>query len=178
MTDLRVALVGNPNAGKTSVFNALTGSRQHVGNWPGKTVECKSGNFRHRGVDVEVIDLPGTYSLAAYSQEEVIARDFLLVDEPDLVVAVVDATNLERNLYLVVQVLELQARMIVVLNMIDRARAQGYEIDVERLSTHLGGVAVVPMIATRSEGYTALRDSIVEFALTPDELSVEERTTS
>ncbi|NIS81771.1 MAG: iron transporter FeoB [Anaerolineales bacterium] len=165
MAELRVALAGNPNAGKTTVFNALTGSRQHVGNWPGKTVECKSGSFRHRGHEVEVIDLPGTYSLTAYSTEEVIARDFILWDEPEAVVVVVDACNLERNLYLVVQILELQARLILAVNMIDRAEALGYQVDVDALSAHLGGAPVVPMVATRDEGLEGLKDAIANVAV-------------
>lgn len=164
MADIKVALAGNPNAGKTTVFNALTGLRQHVGNWPGKTVECKSGSFRHRGHEVEVIDLPGTYSLTAYSVEEVIARDFILQEKPDVVVVVVDASNLERNLYLVVQNLELQTSLILAMNMIDRANSLGYQVDIDALSAHLGGVPVIPMVATRKEGLEALKDAIVNVA--------------
>lgn len=161
MTDLKIALVGNPNAGKSTLFNALTGARQHVGNWPGKTVECKKGHFRHRGKEIEVIDLPGTYSLTAYSEEEVIARDFILFEKPDIVVAVVDGTNLERNLYLVVQVLELQVPMILALNMSDRVRSLDYKIDECGLSQHLGGTPVVFICARSREGLGELRDEIV-----------------
>ena len=161
MADLKIALVGNPNAGKTSLFNALTGARQHVGNWPGKTVECKQGHFRFRGNEIEVIDLPGTYSLTAYSEEEVITRDFILFEKPDIVVAVVDATNLERNLYLVVQVLELQVPMILALNMSDRVRNLEYEIDECGLAKHLGDTPVIFTCARRREGIDALRDEII-----------------
>ncbi len=171
MTDLKIALAGNPNAGKTTLFNALTGSRQHVGNWPGKTVECKQGHFRHRGKEIEVIDLPGTYSLTAYSEEEVIARDFILFEKPDIVVAVVDATNLERNLYLVVQVLELQVPMILALNMSDRARNLDYEIDDIRLSESLGGTPVVFICARSREGLTELRDEIVNLDVSKETMT-------
>lgn len=163
-TSLTVALAGNPNAGKTTVFNALTGSHQHVGNWPGKTVERKHGQFQHNGFQVEVIDLPGTYSLSAYSIEEVVARDFILNDKPDVVIVVVDASNLERNLYLVVQILELQTRLILALNMSDRAEKLGYEIDYRTLSDQLGGAPLVRVVATRGEGIQELKDTIVRFA--------------
>ena len=113
MKQLRVALAGNPNAGKSTIFNALTGSRQHVGNWPGKTVEKKEGSFKHGETEIEVVDLPGTYSLTAFSPEEVIARNYIINEEPDMVVTVVDAANLERNLYLTVQVLELGVPVVV-----------------------------------------------------------------
>ena len=102
MKTLRVALAGNPNAGKSTIFNALTGARQHVGNWPGKTVEKKEGKFRYGDYEIELVDLPGTYSLTAYSPEEMIARDYIINEKPDLVVTVIDAANLERNLYLAV----------------------------------------------------------------------------
>ena len=105
---IRVALTGNPNVGKTTLFNALTGSRQHVGNWPGVTVEKKTGQVSHNGYDIEIVDLPGTYSLTAYSVDEIVARDFILKEKPDVVVQVVDATNLERNLYLTTQLAELE----------------------------------------------------------------------
>lgn len=163
MADLCVALAGNPNAGKTTVFNALTGSRQHVGNWPGKTVERKVGHFRHDGVDVKVIDLPGTYSLSAYSQEEVVARDGILHEAPDLVVVVVDASNLERNLYLVVQILEMQASVLIALNMGDIVDALGITIDDARLAELLGA-PVMRLVASRGEGIAALKQAIVQRA--------------
>ncbi|HRV96525.1 MAG TPA: FeoB small GTPase domain-containing protein, partial [Anaerolineae bacterium] len=131
---LTLALAGNPNAGKTSIFNALTGSHQHVGNWPGKTVEKKEGSFRYQGVSCQVVDLPGTYSLSAFSPEEIIARDYLLEAQPDVVINVVDANNLERNLYLTVQLLELGVPLIIALNVIDVARARGIHIDQAGLS--------------------------------------------
>jgi ferrous iron transport protein B len=161
---LTVALAGNPNTGKTSVFNALTGSRQHVGNWPGKTVERKHGRFHHKGIEVEVIDLPGAYSMSAYSIEEAIARDFILNEKPDIVVAVVDASNLERNLYLVVQILEMQARLIVALNMSDRADALGYKLDTEKLSAEFNGAPMIRTVANRGQGIEALKEAIVRIA--------------
>ena len=171
-TNLTVALAGNPNAGKTTVFNALTGSHQHVGNWPGKTVERKHGQFQYNGFQIEVIDLPGTYSLSAYSIEEVIARDFILNNKPDVVVVVVDASNLERNLYLVVQILELQTRPILALNMSDRAEKLGYKIDHEKLSALLGEAPAVRVVATRGEGIHELKETIVGFAQKADEGSM------
>ena len=167
-TNLTVALAGNPNAGKTTVFNALTGSHQHVGNWPGKTVERKHGQFQYNGFQIEVIDLPGTYSLSAYSIEEVIARDFILNNKPDVVVVVVDASNLERNLYLVVQILELQTRPILALNMSDRAEKLGYKIDYEKLSNLLSEAPVVRVVATRGEGIDELIETIVGFTQEAD----------
>jgi len=160
-TDLTIALAGNPNAGKTTVFNRLTGSRQHTGNWPGKTIERKSGRYKHAGMLIEVVDLPGTYSLAAYSEEEIVARDFLLEGQPDVVVVVVDASNLERNLYLVVQILELQLPVLVALNMTDMAETIGFEIDTDNLSDGLGGVPVIRMVAARGRGIEELKEAIL-----------------
>ena len=173
-TDLTIAVAGNPNAGKTTVFNRLTGSRQHTGNWPGKTIERKSGWYKHAGMWIEVVDLPGTYSLAAYSEEEIVARDFLLEGKADVVVVVVDASNLERNLYLVVQILELQPPVIVALNMTDMADTIGFEIDSDELSAGLGGVPVVRMVAARGKGIEELKEEILLYTkqqskkLTPD----------
>lgn len=160
---VRVALAGNPNAGKSTIFNALTGSRQHVGNWPGKTVEKKAGRFSQDGIDVEVVDLPGTYSLNAYSLEEVLARDYLIDERPDAVVSVVDASNLERNLYLTVQILELGVPVIVALNMMDQAEGRGLHIDRERLSRSLGA-PTLSVVASRGEGIEELRQSLVALA--------------
>ena len=134
MNKLRVALAGNPNAGKSSLFNELTGSRQHVGNWPGKTVERKQGSFIQDGVEVELVDLPGIYSLSAFSIEEIVARDYILDEKPDAIVSVVDASNLERNLYLTIQLLELGLPVIVALNMSDLATSRGLRIDQQALS--------------------------------------------
>ncbi len=156
-----IALAGNPNAGKSTLFNALTGARQHVGNWPGKTVEKKEGVWQHDGHEYEVVDLPGTYSLTAYSLEEIIARDYIVEEHPDLVVTVVDAANLERNLYLVVQILEMDARVVVALNMSDIAESRGIKIDVPRLSQALRA-PVVPTVACRGQGLDSLKRAIVE----------------
>lgn len=159
--DITVALAGNPNSGKTTVFNNLTGARQHVGNWPGVTVEKKEGSYRYKGYKVMVVDLPGVYGLTAYSPDEVIARNFILEGEPDVVVNIVDASNLERNLYLTVQLIELEANLVVALNMMDMARSRGYQIDTERLAQLLGA-PVVPMVATHKEGHDKLLQQIVD----------------
>lgn len=155
-----IALAGNPNAGKSTIFNALTGAHQHVGNWPGKTVERKEGRLRLSDCEVSLIDLPGTYSLSAYSAEEVVAMDFLLGGEPDGVVVVVDASNLERNLYLAVQIIEMGLPVVVALNMMDTARSRGLHIDVERLSQGLGGTPVIPTVARSEQGMTELMAAI------------------
>jgi len=156
---LRIALAGNPNTGKSSIFNSLTGAKQHVGNWPGKTVARAHGTFRHDGRDYEVVDLPGIYSLNAASPEEIIARDYLVSGEPDVVVIVVDATNLERNLYLVVQILETGVPAILDLNMMDVAASRGITIDVDEISNLLG-VPVVTSVARSAKGLNALKDVI------------------
>ncbi len=161
--DITVALAGNPNTGKSSIFNLLTGANQHVGNWPGKTVSRSHGSFEHAGRTVEIVDLPGTYSLNASSPEEMIARDYLLGNEPDVVVVVADAANLERNLYLAVQVLEIGVPTILVLNMTDVAASRGIDVDRDSLSTLLG-VPVVPMVARSGEGLEELLDTVVSMA--------------
>jgi ferrous iron transport protein B len=160
-----IAMAGKHNAGKSTLFNALTGARQHVGNWPGKTVEKKEGTWQHEGHEYEVVDLPGTYSLTAYSLEEIIARDYIVDEHPDVVVTVVDAANLERNLYLVVQILEMNAKVVVALNMSDIAEARGIKIDVPKLSQALGA-PVVPTIASKGQGLDQLKESIIEVAKT------------
>jgi ferrous iron transport protein B len=157
---ITIALAGNPNSGKTTVFNSLTGSRQHVGNYPGVTVEKKEGYRDHKGYRVLVVDLPGTYSLTAYSIEELIARHFVVEEKPDVVVDILDATNLERNLYLAVQFMELGARLVLALNMSDLAKVRGYEIDREKLSVLLG-CPVVPTVATKGEGMSGLLDAAI-----------------
>jgi len=158
--EITIALAGNPNAGKTTVFNNLTGAHQHVGNWPGVTVEKKEGSYHYQGYHVKVVDLPGVYSLTAYSPDEVIAQNFIVEEKPDVVIDIVDASNLERNLYLTVQLIELEANLVVVLNMIDMAKSRGYQIDIDQLSELLGA-PVVSMIATRKEGREELLREIV-----------------
>ncbi len=163
MKTLLVALAGNPNAGKTSLFNAITGSKQHVGNWPGKTIEKKEGIFYHKGYEVKLVDLPGTYSLSAFSPEEVIARDFIVQEKPDVVVTVLDAANLERNLYLAVQVLEMEAPTVVALNMADIADSKKIRIACSTLSQALQ-VMVIRTVARKDEGTRDLLDAIIETA--------------
>ncbi len=157
---LTIALAGNPNVGKSTLFNALTGSHQHVGNWPGKTVEKKEGSLRIGGDDIIVVDLPGTYSLTAYSIEEIISRDFILLEKPGAVVVVVDAANLERNLYLVTQLMELDIPLVLALNMLDLARQRGMHIDVRLLSARLGGIPVVEVVGNSGIGIESLKEAI------------------
>ncbi len=157
--EITIALAGNPNSGKTTVFNNLTGARQHVGNWPGVTVEKKEGFCTYQKHRIRVVDLPGVYSLTAYSLDEIIARDFVVDEKPDVVVDVVDASNLERNLYLTVQLLEMRAKLVVALNMMDVAESRGYKIDVIALSSLLGA-PVVPMVAASNRGTTELLETI------------------
>jgi len=149
--DYLLALAGNPNVGKSTVFNQLTGLRQHTGNWPGKTVVRAEGVFAHEGNRVKVVDLPGTYSLQAGSIDEEVARDFILFGRPDVTLVVVDATRLERNLNLVLQILEITDRVVVFLNLIDEARRHGIAVDPKRLEKELG-VPVVAGIAREGVG--------------------------
>jgi small GTP-binding protein len=158
---ITLALAGNPNSGKTTVFNNLTGARQHVGNWPGVTVEKKEGRCTYKDYSINVVDLPGVYSLTAYSLDEVVARDFIIEGKPDVVVDVVDASNLERNLYLAVQIIEMHVRLVVALNMMDVAESRGYKIDISKLSG-LIGAPVVPLVAARNEGTQELLAAIVD----------------
>ncbi len=160
---ITIALAGNPNSGKTTVFNSLTGSRQHVGNYPGVTVEKKEGFREHKGYRVKIVDLPGTYSLTAHSMEERIARNFVVEEKPDVLVDIVDATNLERNLYLAVQFMELGAPLVLAMNMSDLVKARGYEIDYDKLSVLLG-CAIVPTVATKGQGMSELLDAAVATA--------------
>ena len=159
-----VALAGNPNSGKTTIFNALTGSRQHVGNYPGVTVEKKAGVRVHRGLWLDIVDLPGTYSLTAYSTDELVAREFVIDAHPDVVVDVLDASNLERSLYLGVQFMELDVPLVLVLNMSDIAAARGFVFDLEHLSALLGNVPLVPAVGNRGEGIEAILDATVAVA--------------
>lgn len=154
---MRIALVGNPNVGKTTLFNALTGAHQEVANWPGTTVEYVVGRVRAGGdgADVELVDLPGTYALSAYARDEKVTRDFLLYENYDGVIVVVNAASLERNLFLVLEVLELTPRVVVALNMVDAAEANGIHVDAEALSHRLG-VPVVPTVAAKRKGLQEL----------------------
>jgi ferrous iron transport protein B len=164
---ITLALAGNPNVGKSSIFNALTGSRQHVGNWPGKTVEKKEGRLRVNGHEVTIVDLPGAYSLTAYSIEEIITRDFIINERPTAVIAVVDASNLERNLYLVAQLLELERPIILALNMSDLAAAKGLQINAAELSARLGGIPVIPIVGNRDKGLAELTAAIADLVKQP-----------
>jgi len=161
--DLTVALAGQPNVGKSTIFNLLTGLDQHVGNWPGKTVEQKTGTYRLDGSVLHLVDLPGAYSLPANSLEEVVARDYLLTERPDVVVAVVNAASLERNLYLVAELLPLVTRLVVALNMVDVAADEGVVVEPEVLAAALG-VPVVPMAAARNQGIRELIETAIRLA--------------
>ncbi|NPE29172.1 ferrous iron transport protein B [Methanococcoides sp. SA1] len=161
---ITVALTGNPNVGKTTVFNSITGSRQKVGNWAGVTVEKKIGNKKHAGYDLEIVDLPGTYSLTAYSIDEIVARDYVIEEHPDVVVQVVDATNLERNMYLTTQLMELGTRVVIALNMSDLADARGDTINIERMNEFLE-IPVVRTSANKREGLNELLDEVIKEAL-------------
>jgi len=160
---IRVALIGNPNVGKTELFNRLTGLRQHVGNWPGVTVEKKVGKCMYKGVELEIVDLPGTYSLTAHSIDELIARDYIVEEKPDVVIDIVDGTNLERNLYLTLLLLELEANVVLALNQWDMVNERGIEMDVDKLSELLG-IPVVPTVATTGEGVEALKEAVLNAA--------------
>src|SRR5699024_10008970 len=150
-----IALAGNPNSGKTTLFNALTGSNQHVGNWPGVTVEKKEGKITYNNNEYNIVDLPGTYSLGAYSEDEVVARDYILKEHPDIVINVVDATSIERNLYLTTQLLEMGTKVVLALNMMDEAKAKDIQIDLDNLSKNLG-IPVVATVASKNEGLDEL----------------------
>ncbi len=158
-----VALAGNPNTGKSTVFNALTGLRQHVGNWPGKTVARAEGGFAYDGKRYKLVDLPGTYSLLSASTDEEIARDFILFGRPDCVLIVMDATVLERNLNLALQILEITDRAVVCLNLMDEARRKGIRIDDRALARELG-VPVVPTVARTRQGIDELTDAVAGVA--------------
>lgn len=161
--DYVVALAGNPNTGKSTVFNALTGLRQHTGNWPGKTVARAEGGFQFGDKRFKLVDLPGTYSLMATSVDEEIARDFILFGQPDVTIIVADATRLERNLNLVLQVLEITDKAVVCLNLMDEARRHGLTVDDRRLARDLG-VPVIPTVARRNEGVRELLQVVSDVA--------------
>ncbi len=160
---ITVAVAGNPNAGKSTLINAIAGSRLHVGNWPGVTVEKKEARFEFEGRAIRLIDLPGTYSLSPYTQEEIIARDYLLREKPDLIINVVDATNLERNLYLTVQLLELEIPTVMALNIFDEAQAKGFKIDVDGIAEMLG-ITVIPTAAVKNQGLQELLAAVLATA--------------
>ena len=171
---MKIALAGNPNAGKTSLFNALTGSNQYVGNWPGVTVEKKEGSVRLDGHEIVIVDLPGIYSLSPYSMEEIVARDFIIGEAPDAIINIVDATNIERNLYLTAQLLELERPMVLALNFMDEVEKHGDKIDADGLSRALG-VPVVPITAKTGQGLDALLRAAHQqmhsgFTIEPDDL--------
>jgi ferrous iron transport protein B len=158
---IKIALAGNPNSGKTTIFNNLTGGRQHVGNWPGVTVEKKEGKFTYNSCEITVVDLPGIYSLTAYSLDERIARDFLLKEKPEVVIAIIDASNLERNLYLVTQLIELRSNVILDMNMMDIVRSKGVQIDTGKISV-VFGIPVIETAAHTGEGMESLKKTMVE----------------
>jgi ferrous iron transport protein B len=162
-TDFTVGLVGNPNCGKTTLFNVLTGSKQHVGNWPGVTVEKKTGEYSHAGKLIKLVDLPGTYSLEAaddqVSLDEKVARDYVASREADLIINIVDASNIERNLYLTSQLIEMRVPMILVLNMMDTVKQRGVKIDCEFLAEQLG-CPVIPIVASTKEGISLLKTQV------------------
>ncbi len=159
-----VAFAGNPNSGKTTLFNSLTGSRHSVGNWPGVTVERKEGKIKSTEAEILAVDLPGTYSLSPYSIEEIVARNYIVEGNPDVVINIVDASNIERNLYLTTQLIELGKPMIIALNMMDVAERRGMKVDIAKLSSELG-VPVVPIVATKNEGLKELISKIIEVKL-------------
>jgi ferrous iron transport protein B len=172
MNTITIGIVGNPNCGKTTLFNALTGAKQRVGNWPGVTVERKVGEYTDHGQKVQVVDLPGIYSLSALSVDEQVARDYILSREADLIINIVDASNLERNLYLTVQLLEMRAPVIVALNMMDVVKDRKIEIDIPALAQRLG-CPVVPMVASRAEGLADLRAAIATAAHQPEQATAQ-----
>ena len=147
---ITIALAGNPNCGKTTLFNEITGARQHVGNWPGVTVERKDGIYK-KNREVTIVDLPGIYSLSPYSAEEIVARDYIIKEKPDAVINIVDGTSIERNLYLTLQIMETRIPMVVAINMMDEVEAKGDRVDCQKLSRILG-VPVIPVAARTGKG--------------------------
>jgi ferrous iron transport protein B len=164
---ITVALAGNPNSGKTTLFNELTGARQHVGNYPGVTVERKEGTRVHKSVEMTIVDLPGTYSLTAYSEEELLARNYIVGEKPDVVVDIVDSSNLERNLYLAVQLMELGVPMVLAFNMSDMAKARGFSFDIEKLGRFFGA-KIVETVGSKGQGMNELLDAVLEVAQSPE----------
>ncbi|MEM4297948.1 MAG: FeoB small GTPase domain-containing protein, partial [Nitrososphaerota archaeon] len=159
--DIVIALAGNANVGKSAIFNVLTGLHQHVGNWPGKTVERAEGSLVFKGYSIDVVDLPGIYSFSTFSIEELVSREYIAFERPDVVINVVDASALERNLYFTLQLLELEVPLIMALNLMDLARDKGIRINVDRLSELLE-IPVVPTIAIRGVGIDKLLEKAIE----------------
>ena len=172
MEELIVGLAGNPNVGKTTVFNQLTGMRQHVGNWPGKTVERAEGSFKHGSYDYDIVDLPGNYALSAHSMEEIVSRDFIVDDDSDVIINVVDAANLERNLYLTVQMMELGANLVMALNMNDFAKKKDHIIDI-KLMSELLGFPVVEVNAKTKDGFDKLLTTVEKASKNPIDSSAK-----
>ncbi len=159
--DRVVALAGNPNTGKSTVFNALTGLRQHTGNWPGKTVTRAEGGYEFQAVKYKLVDLPGTYSLLSASQDEEVARNFILFGQPDCTIVVTDATALERNLNLALQVMEITNKVVIAVNLMDEARRKGLEVDTRSLARDLG-VPAIPIVARSGEGMQMLLKTVAD----------------
>ena len=172
MGELIVGLAGNPNVGKTTVFNQLTGMRQHVGNWPGKTVERAEGSFKHGSYEYDIVDLPGNYALSAHSMEEIVSRDFIVDDDSDVIINVVDAANLERNLYLTVQMMELGANLVMALNMNDFAKKKDHIIDI-KLMSELLGFPVVEVNAKTKDGFDKLLTTVEKASKNPIDSSAK-----
>jgi GTP-binding protein len=173
--DRVVALAGNPNTGKSTLFNALTGLKQHTGNWPGKTVTRAEGGYQFNNVRYKIVDLPGTYSLLSASQDEEVARDFILFGQPDCTIVVTDATSLERNLNLVMQVMEITDKVVVAVNLMDEAKRKGLDVDTRTLSRDLG-VPAIPVTARTGEGMSNLLsaiDGIIEGTIATKPLRVK-----
>jgi len=163
-TDIVLALAGNPNTGKSTIFNALTGLKQHTGNWPGKTVTNAQGHFIHRGKPFLLVDLPGTYSILANSPDEQVARDFICFGKPEATIVVTDATNLERNLNLALQIMEITSDVVVAVNLLDEAERKGISVDLSKLSAELG-VPVIGTIAREQKGLTELKDIVDDIVM-------------
>jgi len=176
--DIVIALAGNPNTGKSTIFNALTGLRQHTGNWPGKTVTNAQGHYIHRGKPFLLVDLPGTYSLLANSPDEQVTRDFICFAKPDATIVVADATNLERNLNLTLQVMEVTDNVVLCVNLLDEAERKGIVVNLERLAHELG-IPVIGTVARNQKGLIKLKDAIddlVTGVLKPTPLKIKYST--
>lgn len=163
LSKLKIGLTGNPNTGKSTLFNALTGAKQHVGNWPGKTVDKKEGNFTYNNNQIQIVDLPGSYSLTAYTEEETITTDFILEEKPDVIVQILDAQNLERNLYMTLQLIELRTPLVIAINMVDLAIKKNIKIDTKKLSILLN-IPIVIIDARRKRNFDKLLDAILKQA--------------